>query len=116
MSAAAHPVDDGFARVASLRELPESGLLGVTLPDGERVCLVRDREEVRAVGDECPHQGFALSAGELLGNWTIECVWHGARFDCRSGAVLRGPAEESLALYETRVVGDDVFVGRRVAR
>lgn len=110
-----NPVGDGFARVAKLGELPESGLLGVTLPDGERVCLVRDQGAVRAVGDECPHQGFALSSGELLVDGTIECVWHGARFDCRSGAVLRGPAEESLTLFETRVVGDDVFVGRRGA-
>ena len=113
MSVAANSVDDGFARVARLGDLPESGLLGVMLPDGERVCLIRDQGAVRAVGDECPHQGFALSSGELLGNGTIECVWHGARFDCRSGAVLRGPAEEPLTLFETQVVGDDVFVGRR---
>jgi 3-phenylpropionate/trans-cinnamate dioxygenase ferredoxin component len=115
VSAATHPVGDGFARVASLGELPEGTLLGVTLPDGERVCLIRDQGAVRAVGDECPHQGFALSSGELLGHGTIECVWHGARFDCRSGAVLRGPAEQALTLFETRVVGEDVFVGRRVA-
>ena len=105
----------GFARVASLGELPEGTLLGVTLPDGERVCLLNDRGAVRAVGDECPHQGFALSSGELLENGTIECVWHGARFDCLSGAVLRGPAEESLVRFETRVVGEEVFVGPRVA-
>lgn len=105
---------DGFVRVASLRELPDGGLLGVTLPDGEPVCLIHDGSSVRAVGDECPHQGFALSSGELLPNGTIECVWHGARFDCRSGAVVRGPAEEALTIFETRVVGDDVFVGRTV--
>jgi len=114
VSTVTNPVGDGFARVARLDELPENGLLGVTLPDGERVCLIREQGAVRAVGDECPHQGFALSSGELLGNGTIECVWHGARFDCRNGAVLRGPAEESLTLFETRVVGEDVFVGRRV--
>ena len=104
------PAADGFARVASLRDLTDGTLLGVELPDGERVCLINDGGTVRAVGDECPHQGFALSAGELLGNGTIECVWHGARFDCRSGAVLRGPAEDGLTVYATRVVGDDVFV------
>ena len=113
MSAASDPRGDGFVRVASLGELPEGGLLGVTLPDGEPVCLINDGGTVRAVGDECPHQGFALSSGEMLANGTIECVWHGARFDCRSGAVVRGPAEEALTIYETRVVGDEVFVGRR---
>ena len=109
-----NPVGDGFARVASLRELPEGALLGVVTPRGERVCLINDSGRVRAVSDECPHQGFALSSGEFVGNGTIECVWHGARFDCRSGAVLRGPAEDTLPVYESRVVGDDVFVGPRV--
>ena len=113
MSAALNHVGDGFARVASLRELPSGGLLGVVTPGGERVCLINDGGAVRAVGDECPHQGFALSSGELIGDGTIECVWQGARFDCRSGAVLRGPAEDTLPIYESRVVGDDVFVGPR---
>lgn len=104
----------GFVRVASMSELPEGALLGVVMPDGDRICLMNDGGVVRAVGDECPHQGFALSSGELIANGTIECVWHGARFDCRSGAVVRGPAEESLPLYSARVVGDEVFVGPRV--
>ncbi|HEX2781326.1 MAG TPA: Rieske (2Fe-2S) protein [Gemmatimonadaceae bacterium] len=106
---------DGFARVAALRDLPEGTLLGVVTPAGERVCLLNDRGAVLAVGDECPHQGFALSAGELVGDGTIECVWHGARFDCRSGAVVRGPAEEGLTHYDVRVEGGDVYVGRRTA-
>ena len=114
MSAAVTPTSDGFARVAKASDIPEGGLLGVVTPGGERVCLINDGGVIRAVGDECPHQGFALSAGELLGNGTIECVWHGARFDCLSGAVLRGPAEETLPVYDARVVAGEVFVGRRV--
>jgi nitrite reductase/ring-hydroxylating ferredoxin subunit len=114
MSAAVNAAGDGFARVAKASDIPEGGLLGVVTPAGERVCLINDGGVIRAVGDECPHQGFALSSGDLLGNGTIECVWHGARFDCRSGAVLRGPAEETLAVFDARVVGGEVFVGPRV--
>jgi 3-phenylpropionate/trans-cinnamate dioxygenase ferredoxin subunit len=114
VSAAVNPRGDGFARVAKVTDVPEGTLLGVVTPSGERVCLVNDGGVIRAVGDECPHQGFALSSGELLGNGTIECVWHGARFDCRSGAVLRGPAEETLPVFEARVVDGEVLVGARV--
>jgi 3-phenylpropionate/trans-cinnamate dioxygenase ferredoxin subunit len=113
VSAARNHAGDGFVRVASLRDLPEGALLGVVTPNGDRVCLLNDSGDIRAVGDECPHQGFALSSGALVGNAAIECVWHGARFDSRSGAVLRGPAEESLVVYQSRVVGDEVFVGPR---
>ena len=115
MSGATNADSDGFVRVARLGQLPAGALLGVAMPTGERVCLINDAGVVRAVSDECPHQGFALSSGELVGDGTIECVWHGARFDCRSGAVLRGPAEDVLPVYETRVVGDEVFVGPRAA-
>lgn len=114
MSAAVNPGDDGFVRVARVGDVPPGALLGVVTPAGERICLLNDAGVVRAVGDECPHQGFALSSGELVASGTIECVWHGARFDCRSGAVLRGPAEDTLQVYEARVVGDEVFVGPRV--
>ena len=104
----------GFVRVAALRDLAEGTMLGVVTPAGERICLVNDRGALRAVADECPHQGFALSAGELCGDGTIECVWHGARFDLATGAVRRGPAEEELPRYEVRVEGDEVYVGGRM--
>ncbi len=116
MSASLHPASDGFVRVARVGDVPPGALLGVVTPAGERICLLNDAGVVRAVADECPHQGFALSSGELVGSGTIECVWHGARFDCRSGAVLRGPAQDVLPIYETRVVGDEVFVGPRAVR
>ena len=104
----------GFVRVAALRDVAEGAMLGVVTPAGERICLIHEGGEVRAVGDECPHQGFALSAGELCGDGTIECVWHGARFDLRSGAVKRGPAEEALARYAVRVENGEVYVGGRL--
>ena len=102
---------DGFARVAAVGDVPAGGMLGVVTPAGARVCLVNVAGELRAVGDECPHQGFQLSVGELSPDGTIECVWHGARFDCRSGAVLRGPAEEALTRYAVRVENGEVYVG-----
>ena len=106
---------DGFARVAASGDLPAGTMLGVVTPAGTRVCLMTDGGVVRAVGDECPHQGFQLSAGELLPGGVIECVWHGARFDACSGAILRGPAEEGLTRYDVRVEGDSVYVGGRIA-
>lgn len=100
-----------FQRAARLSDV-EAGLpLGVALPDGTRVCLVRDGERVYAVADRCPHRDFALSGGDLVGPCILECPWHGARFDVRSGRMLQGPATDDLTTYTVRVVGDEVFVG-----
>jgi nitrite reductase/ring-hydroxylating ferredoxin subunit len=54
-----------------------------------------------------------LSAGEVLSDGTIECPWHGARFDCVTGAVRRGPAVDDVKAYAVRVEGDTVLVESR---
>ena len=82
------------------------------LPTGERICLIRWRGVVYGLRDECTHQAMPLSAGELLLDGTIECAWHGARFDCRTGAVRQGPAEDDVACYEVQVVDGRILVTR----
>lgn len=99
-----------FTHVASLSDLPAGSLLGVVTSSGARVCLVNRAGEVSALRDICTHQAFPISAGQLLDDGTVECVWHGARFDCRSGAVRQGPATDDLPVYEVRVEGDDIYV------
>ena len=37
---------------------------------------------IGAVTDLCTHQAFPMSEGTLEPDGTIECAWHGARFDC----------------------------------
>jgi 3-phenylpropionate/trans-cinnamate dioxygenase ferredoxin subunit len=106
---------DAFTDVAGLDELPEPGLLGVDGPDGTPICLVRFGGQVAAYADECTHQAFPLSAGDVRADGTLECVWHGARFDCRTGAVVRDPATEPLVAYPVRVEAGRVFVGPREA-
>ena len=101
-----------FHDVAETSALPPGELLGVTLPDGSSVCLYNDRGEIGAIGNECTHGQFAMSDGVLIGDGTIECVWHGARFECRTGAVRRGPATTPLPLYAVRVEAGRILVGR----
>jgi nitrite reductase/ring-hydroxylating ferredoxin subunit len=104
-------------RVATLAELPEESLTPVRLASGERVCLVRKGEAVYAVSDVCTHQEFAMSDGYLVpgARCVIECTWHGARFDCATGAVLQEPAVDPLPVYEVRVENGEVWVGGRAA-
>src|SRR5687768_4180979 len=96
--------------LTSIADIPDGGTLSLTLPAGERVCLIRQGQRVSALHDECTHQGMPLSAGEVLPDGTIECPWHGARFDCVTGALRRGPAEEDVRAYVVRLEGDSVLV------
>lgn len=70
--------------------------------DGVDVVLHRDGDDVLAVGDRCPHLGAPMSDG-WVDRGRVVCPWHGSRFDCGSGEVLRGPATAPLPSYPTRI-------------
>ncbi len=105
------PDSSEFEKVASIHEIPEEGVLAVMKSDGRRICLIRSRGRVTAVADNCTHQDFEMSLGDVLPDGTIQCAWHGARFDCSTGAVKQGPAPRPLALFAVRMDGDTVLIG-----
>jgi len=102
----------GFERAARLDDVPPSGLLGVEL-SRDRVCVARLGDSVYAFEDRCSHALYPLSRGALLPDGTLECGWHGARFDCHTGAVCRGPATIDLQLYDVLIRDGDVYVRLR---
>lgn len=53
----------------------------------------------------CTHMKGELAKGKLEGS-TLTCPKHGAQFNVTSGAVLRGPATESLKTYNVSIDGE----------
>jgi nitrite reductase/ring-hydroxylating ferredoxin subunit len=102
-----------YEHVADVDDLPEGALLAVHRADGEQVCLFNHRGTIGAVGNECTHAEFLLSDGTLRNDGTLECVWHGARFQCTTGKVCRGPAEDPVPVFPVRIEGKRVLVGPR---
>jgi nitrite reductase/ring-hydroxylating ferredoxin subunit len=100
----------GWTRVARLADLPDEALTAAALPDGRRVCLVRRGGVVQAIDDRCPHADFPLASGELLPDGSVQCAWHGARFDPRTGARLDGPACDAVATHDVLIHDGDVHV------
>jgi len=97
--------------VARVEEVPGDVPLAVTLVDGRRICLVRLHEEVFAIEDRCPHRDFPLSGGDVV-NGCLECPWHGARFDVRTGQCSHGPSEgDAVTVYPVLQVNGNVLVG-----
>jgi 3-phenylpropionate/trans-cinnamate dioxygenase ferredoxin component len=62
-----------------------------------------------AIDNLCTHDDGPLGSGKLCGS-AIECPRHGARFDVRTGAVLRMPAAFPVKSYPTRVEGDRILI------
>lgn len=103
----------GFELVARVEDVPDKGVLGVELSEGQRVCLARVGQEIFAVHDNCTHEHFPMSEGNVLDGHIIECSWHGARYDLRTGALMRAPANGPIATFEVKVENGEIRVGRR---
>ena len=74
--------------------------------NGSAVLLVRNGEELFAIGNRCSHQGAPLHKGPVRFGGslrTVQCPLHGSTFDLAQGKVLRGPATEPVPVYQTRV-------------
>ncbi len=100
-----------YVKVATLEELPAGGMLGVEMPDGLKVCLVHTLDdEFYAIADRCTHRDFPMSNGSLHGGATIECAWHGARFDLKTGRAIRLPAIKAIQTLDVKVDGNDILV------
>lgn len=100
-----------YVRVGSLAEVPEGELRAYELPGG-RVAVAHMENEVFALGDECTHEGCALSEGELDENRdTVVCPCHGSAFDLRTGEPLRGPAVDPVPVFRARVQDGWIEVG-----
>jgi nitrite reductase/ring-hydroxylating ferredoxin subunit len=102
-----HPGE--FERVTD-DTLTSGELRAARLADGTPLCVGNAEGQLFAVRDECPHSAFPLSNGQLLPGALLECGWHGAQFDCRTGGVLRGPADDPLVRYEVRADQGAVWV------
>lgn len=75
--------------------------------DGRRIVLARTEQGYVAFSDRCTHKGGSLAGGVVIGG-VVQCPWHGSQFECRSGSVKAGPAEEPITAYRVSEAGGEV--------
>ena len=62
---------------------------------GEHVALFRSESgQVVALADQCPHRGYPLSLGTIVGEHLV-CGYHGFTFDC-SGTCVAVPGQDRI--------------------
>ena len=108
------PATDEFTRVGGVMaaDVAEGQLVPATHANGTALCIGRRDGRLFAAKDSCPHAEFPLSEGTLYATGELECCWHGAKFDCVSGRVLRGPAEDPLVRFEVEERDGSIWVRR----
>lgn len=102
------PPGDSWTRVAAADDVPPGEIKAVGDRD-EKVVLVNVDGTFYALADRCSHQDFPLSSGELDG-CELECAFHGATFDVRTGRATRLPAVRPVRTYDAEVVDGEVYL------
>ena len=76
-----------------------------------RIAIARVDDHLFAFDDlcTCADQPCPLSGGLLTGT-TIRCQCHGSRFDITTGAVIDGPADKALPVYEVDEVEGSIRI------
>lgn len=83
------------AKLCALEEIPDQGTSKVDF-FGREVLVFKDNGQPRAVLNYCLHLGGPMELNE--GHFV--CQWHGAEFECRTGACVKGPsAKESKLMF-----------------
>jgi NAD(P)H-dependent nitrite reductase small subunit len=105
------PAREGkLVTVGRVEDVPEGRGATIELQDGKELALYNVAGRFYAVENFCPHKGAPLAEGRLTDH-SVECDWHGWRFDIRSGACLNR-ASEPVETYE--VVVEDGWIKIRV--
>jgi 3-phenylpropionate/trans-cinnamate dioxygenase ferredoxin subunit len=79
--------------------------------DSHRLCVVHIGDDWYVIGDECSHEDYSLSEGDVWEDeCEIECPKHGSTFSLVTGEPQTLPATRPVPVYAVRVNGDDVVV------
>lgn len=89
-------------RVESFDVPAEGDLTMVEVGDDEVAVAVVDGQ-IYAFDDVCTHAQCSLADGELEGN-AVVCPCHFGKFDLKTGAVLDGPPDQPMVIWQARVV------------
>ena len=99
-----------FVKVVDVADMPNRGLLDVEA-EGEKIVLVATGDGAYyALEDRCSHEDYPLSDGELLEDDRVECIYHGAKFDAKSGRAVALPAIRPVKTYDVKVEDGAVMV------
>jgi nitrite reductase/ring-hydroxylating ferredoxin subunit len=94
------------ANLGSLDDFPVGSMRLAKVGD-HRIGVARTDTGVHAFDNACPHQGYGLVTGSLVGD-LVTCQWHNWKFCVTDGTCVVG--EENVASHEVSIDGGEVVV------
>lgn len=91
--------------------------------EGQKVLLIQTDEGLFATQAKCPHMGAPLDKATLIDNETIQCKFHRAEFNIKTGKTIQWACfppgiqalnffrgEKDLVTYETKTEDGKVLI------
>ena len=94
------------ASVGLVDELPVGKMKMARVGD-RRVVVARTESGTFALDNACPHQGYGLATGSLVGDH-ITCQWHNWKYCVVDGTCEVG--EEDVRSHPTEIRGNEIWV------
>ncbi|MDP3963335.1 MAG: Rieske (2Fe-2S) protein [bacterium] len=92
---------EGTYCVASPAADIKEGILYCRSVGGKKIMLTRYKGVCVAYDNRCTHAGGPLCAGKIV-EGSVECPWHGARYDLADGKAVKLPAQMDMRAYAVR--------------
>ena len=102
---------EGWLKVGPPLSIPDKRARIVTAPDGERIAVFRDGDEIGALSNLCAHQNGPIGEGRIIDGCVI-CPWHGYFYRLADGCAPP-PYTEKLVTYRVRLSNGVVEVNPR---
>ncbi|VVC24249.1 FAD/NAD-linked reductase, dimerisation domain,Reductase, C-terminal,Pyridine nucleotide- [Cinara cedri] len=94
-------------------DIPDNGMKEFEIgKNGNKVLVIKQKNEFFSVGAKCSHYGAPLVKG-TLGDGTVRCPWHGACFNLKTGDIEDFPGLDSIPSYNVTVVNGNVKVSAK---
>ena len=78
--------------------------------DGISLLLIQENGQRYLCRDMCPHKGFPMHTGTMLGS-RLRCAYHAMEFDlARDGRCIQHPLQPGVKMYELVYEGNEVGV------
>jgi len=97
-----------WVRVAAVTDC-DVGTLKAVMVENTPIVLANVDGDVFALQDECSHEEYPLSDGELEGE-DLVCIYHGARFECATGRNKGLPAIRPVKSFTVEVRADEIYI------
>lgn len=91
--------------VCHVNDLQEHEMKQFEFDENTKVLVVKQHDQIKAVGNKCTHYGAPLHTG-VLGDGRVRCPWHGACFSIDTGDIEDFPGLDSLPCYKVDVKPD----------